>query len=94
MLVALLAVGAALALTATPISPAHAGLFGGGDVKVERGRTSDLPCNGGTGTKVGTNSDVRRAPALRSVKAQGTRSGRTRSPGDFPPLALRWERAT
>ncbi|KAG0560055.1 hypothetical protein KC19_10G150900 [Ceratodon purpureus] len=58
MLVALVAAGAALALAATPISPANAGLFGG-DAKVERGASSNFPSNEGTGTKVGSNSDVR-----------------------------------
>lgn len=58
VLVALVAAGAALALTATPISPAHAGLFGG-DAKVERGASSNFPSNEGKGTKVGSNSDVR-----------------------------------
>lgn len=70
MLVALVAAGAALALAATPISPAHAGLFGG-DAKVERGATSDFPSKEGTGTKVGTNSDVRGAAGTPLGEASG-----------------------
>ncbi|KAG0566151.1 hypothetical protein KC19_7G042100 [Ceratodon purpureus] len=60
VLVALVAAGAALALNVAPVSPAHAGLFGSDNVKVERGATApDFPGNEGTGTKVGSNSDVR-----------------------------------
>lgn len=60
VLVALVAAGAALALNVAPVSPAHAGLFGSDNVKVERGATApDFPGNEGTGTKVGNNSDVR-----------------------------------
>lgn len=58
MLVALVAAGAALALTATPISPAYAGLFGDGP-KLDRG-ASDLGKEG-AGNQVGSNSDVRGA---------------------------------
>ncbi|KAG0566316.1 hypothetical protein KC19_7G054800 [Ceratodon purpureus] len=61
ILVALVAAGAALALNATPVSPANAGLFGG-DTKVERGATApNFPGNEGTGTKVGDNASVRGA---------------------------------
>ncbi|KAG0610264.1 hypothetical protein M758_7G051900 [Ceratodon purpureus] len=60
VLVALVAAGAALALNVAPVSPAHAGLFGSDNVKVERGATApDFPGNEGTGNKVGANSGVR-----------------------------------
>lgn len=74
MLVALVAAGAALALTATPISPAHAGLFGG-DAKVERGASSDFPSNEGTGTKVGSNSDVRGSAGTPFGEGAGNKVG-------------------
>jgi hypothetical protein len=75
MLVALVAAGAALALTATPISPAYAGLFGGNDVKVERGSSSDFPGNEGTGNKVGSNSDVRSAAGTPFGEGAGNKVG-------------------
>jgi hypothetical protein len=61
MLVALVAAGAALALSAAPVSPAQAGLFGSG-AKVERGVAApNFPGNEGTGTKVGDNASARGA---------------------------------
>lgn len=60
VLVAFVAAGAALALNVAPVAPAHAGLFGEDNVKVERGAIApDFPGNEGTGTNVGNNADVR-----------------------------------
>ena len=58
---ALVAAGAALALTVSPMSvgPASAGFFDKTPVKVERGATSDFPSNEGTGNSVGNNQGVR-----------------------------------
>ena len=75
MLVALVAAGAALALTATPVSPAHAGLFGGNDVNVERGSSSNFPGNEGTGTKVGNNTDVRGSAGTPLGEGAGNKVG-------------------
>lgn len=61
VLVAIVAAGAALALSAAgPVMPASAGLFDNAP-KVERGSGSEFPGKEGTGNQVGKNSDVRSA---------------------------------
>lgn len=59
MLVALVAAGAAVALNAASVSPAHA----------------DFPGNEGTGTKVGKNSSVRGAASSGTPAGEADKSG-------------------